>query len=158
MDTAVTRRRFLESSLGTVPLLGFGLTACAGAPAREVVVYKDATCGCCNIWIQHLQAAGYTTEAIDAPNLSAIKAQQGIPREMQSCHTALVGGYVIEGHVVASDIERLLREQPEARGLAVPGMPLGTPGMGLEQGIPVEPHNVYLLAASGPVVYASYGA
>jgi hypothetical protein len=101
--------------------------------------------------------AGFTTEAFNYEELSAVKAQYGIVPRLQACHTAVVDDYVIEGHVQARDIQRLLRERPNARGLAVPGMPLGTPGMGMEQGVPIARHDVYLLTDAGPVVYASYG-
>ncbi len=107
--------------------------------------------------MQHLEAAGFTTEGFDHDDLPALKARYGIPVNLQACHTAIVDGYLIEGHVQAQDIRRLLRERPDARGLAVPGMPMGTPGMGMEQGIPMARHNVYLLTADEPTIYASYG-
>jgi hypothetical protein len=143
-----------------LPALGLAATACTQAAAQtgHVVVHKEATCGCCAIWIQHLQTAGFTTEAIDYDDLSAFKAQQGVPLDLRACHTAIVGGYLVEGHVQARDLQRLLGERPAARGLAVPGMPLGTPGMGMEQGLPMARHDVYLLTSEGPIVYASYGA
>ncbi len=112
------------------------LALCAGhmAPvlAGEIVVYKTANCGCCNLWVKHLRDNGFAVTAHDVKNLSRHKADNGVPRALESCHTATVDGYVIEGHVPAGDIKRLLREAPPVRGLAVPGMPIGSPGM--EQG------------------------
>lgn len=99
----------------------------AGAP--EIVVHKGATCGCCEAWIEHLKASGFKARSVDEANLAAVKADLGVPQPLASCHTATVGGYVIEGHVPAEDIRRLLATRPNARGLAVPGMPLGSPGM-----------------------------
>ena len=94
-----------------------------------VTVYKSPTCGCCSQWAEHLEASGFDVEAVDVSNLSEIKALNGITRNLASCHTAIVDGYVIEGHVPAADIQRLLEERPEIAGLAVPGMPIGSPGM-----------------------------
>lgn len=94
-----------------------------------VTVYKSPTCGCCTKWVDHLKAHGYTVTAKDVDNVDPLKAELGVPSQLASCHTALVGGYVIEGHVPAQDIDRLLREKPKVVGIAVPGMPLGSPGM-----------------------------
>ena len=94
-----------------------------------IVVYKSPTCTCCNRWIDHLTEAGFEVEAHDVENVVPIKAEHGIRPEHQSCHTALVDGYVVEGHVPADVIERLLRERPDINGLTVPGMPMGSPGM-----------------------------
>lgn len=101
----------------------------APALAAEVVVYKDAGCGCCKKWIAHLEANGFTVKAHDVKDLVASKTANGVPPRLYACHTATVGGYVIEGHVPAADIQRLLKERPQVRGLAVPGMPAGSPGM-----------------------------
>jgi len=95
----------------------------------EIHVYKTPTCGCCGKWVDHLRAYGFRVRTTDLPRLEAVKQQNGIPRELSSCHTAIVGSYVIEGHVPAADIARLLEEKPAVSGLAVPRMPLGSPGM-----------------------------
>ncbi|MDF9442702.1 MAG: copper amine oxidase [Lysobacteraceae bacterium SCN 69-123] len=92
-------------------------------------VHKDANCGCCNGWIEHMRAAGFTVVAHDSTDMAAVKQRLGIPLSQASCHTAEVGGYVLEGHVPAADVQRLLREKPAARGLVLPGMPIGSPGM-----------------------------
>ncbi|MCH2169624.1 DUF411 domain-containing protein [Myxococcota bacterium] len=95
----------------------------------EVQVYKTPTCGCCSKWIEHLEANGFSVESHDLPSLAALKRSNGVPRSLSSCHTAFVDGYVIEGHVSAQDIERLLEQRPTVAGLVVPGMPIGSPGM-----------------------------
>jgi hypothetical protein len=99
------------------------------AQAADVVVYKSPTCGCCKNWVSHLEKNGYTVEVRNQRDMSPIKAELGVPRHLQSCHTAKVGNYVIEGHVPAAEIARLLEEKPLIKGLAVPGMPMGSPGM-----------------------------
>lgn len=102
------------------------------ASGAEITVFKDPACGCCGKWIEHLQAKGFQVnvrETPDADELMALKIQHGITPALASCHTALVGGYVVEGHVPADVIERMLAEHPAIRGLAVPGMPVGSPGM-----------------------------
>ena len=96
---------------------------------ESITVYKSPTCGCCSKWVSHLQANGFEVEAIDRQNMNDVKLDAGIPRQLASCHTAKIGGYVIEGHVSAADIKRLLKERPDVAGLAVPGMPMGSPGM-----------------------------
>jgi len=158
MHSPMRRRDFLRATAAVLPAAALAACARAEAQTAHVVVHKEATCGCCGIWMQHLRANGFTTEAFDYDDLAPLKAEYGIPPNLQACHTALVDGYLVEGHVQAHDIQRLLRERPAARGLAVPGMPLGTPGMGMEQGVPMARHDVYLLTDAGPVVYASYGA
>lgn len=95
----------------------------------EVHVYKTPTCGCCGKWVEHLRAHGFPVRTTDLPRLDSVKQQNGIPPGLSSCHTALVGSYVIEGHVPAGDIARLLEEKPAVSGLAVPRMPAGSPGM-----------------------------
>lgn len=102
----------------------------AAMAANEITVYKTPNCGCCVKWVEYLQKEGFTVETHDRRDLTAIKKQAGVSREMASCHTAMVDGYVIEGHVPASAIRKLLQERPDTRGLSVPGMPTNSPGMG----------------------------
>lgn len=104
-----------------------GRTSDTGRPL--VVVHKTATCGCCSMWVEHLRANGFEVDVRDAANLTPVKDRTGVPSGLRTCHTAEVGGYFVEGHVPASEIARLLAERPDAKGLAVPGMPLGSPGM-----------------------------
>ena len=143
-----------------------GAVALAAAPAAlsaqggaAVHVLKDPSCGCCNAWIAILQREGFcvTTETSFGTALFRQKAARGIPPAMASCHTADVGGYVVEGHVPPADIRRLLAERPDAVGLAVPGMPFGSPGMGPEDRR--EAYDVYLIRHDGTIeVFASYEA
>lgn len=123
----MNRRDWIRWSAAWLAAAGAGPTL--AQPAAPVVeVWKDPGCGCCNDWIAHLQANGLQVRAYDGGN-AAMRQRLGLPARYASCHTARVGGYVIEGHVPAQDILRLLRERPAALGLAVPGMPIGSPGM-----------------------------
>lgn len=119
-----------------------------------VKVYKSPACGCCEAWVEHLRAAGFEVEVEDTNALAAVKAEQGVPAALQSCHTAVVGDYVFEGHVPVEDMVSFLQEAPDARGLAVPGMPVGSPGM--EQGDRVDPYDVIMFDESGSRVYRSH--
>lgn len=107
----------------------------AGAPPHaqqkppNVSVYKTATCGCCAKWVDHMRAQGFDVKVQDVGDVGPVKVTHGVPEDLSSCHTALVGGYVIEGHVPADAVKRLLRERPKIAGIAVPGMPVGSPGM-----------------------------
>ena len=120
----------------------------SGSTLPLVTVRKHPTCGCCSVWIDHLREAGFPVAAHDVEDMAAVKDAAGVPQAMASCHTAEVAGYFIEGHVPAGDIARLLRERPAARGLAVPGMPLGSPGMEHPEGI-VHPYQVLLVQEDG---------
>jgi hypothetical protein len=127
------------------------------APEGEVVqVYKSPTCGCCGDWVEHLREHGFTVEVIDQPNMTAVKSELGLPRDMASCHTARIAGYLVEGHVPAEDIRRLLAERPDVAGLAVPGMPVGSPGMEVE-GRAADSYEVLAFERDGSTsVWASY--
>jgi hypothetical protein len=146
-------RRAVVAAALVVPL-----AALAQAPKPTIEVWKAPTCGCCNDWIKHLEQAGFKVKANDSGN-TAIRAKLGMPNRYASCHTARVAGYVIEGHVPAADIKRLLAERPQALGLAVPDMPIGSPGMdGPAYGGRTEPYDVLLVAADGSSrVFASHG-
>lgn len=109
--------------------------------ANEITVFRSPNCGCCGLWMEHLEAAGFQVNDNVTENLEAVKQQYDIPENLATCHTASVAGYVIEGHVPAEDIQRLLAEKPAVAGLAVPGMPIGSPGM--ESGGYVEPYTVF---------------
>ena len=132
------------------------LPGVAGAsPGGDVTVYKSPTCGCCAEWVTHLRRHGFRVKTEDRSDLQPIKARHGVPAELQSCHTALIGGYVVEGHVPADLIERLLRERPKVAGLAVPGMPVGSPGMEVP-GVPADRYRVLTFDRSGKTeVYAT---
>lgn len=131
------------------------ITSVAGDAGTEITVYKSRTCGCCNAWIEHMEANGFrvTPVNVDATgDLMQLKARHGITANLASCHTGLVGGYVIEGHVPADLVHRLLAESPPVKGLAVPGMPVGSPGM---EGPRKEDYDVLSFDAQGNTeVYA----
>ncbi|MTW14389.1 DUF411 domain-containing protein [Pseudoduganella eburnea] len=133
-------------------LLAMPMLAMAATPV--INVYKSATCGCCEGWIRHLRENGFKVEAHDVANPSDMREKMGMPDKLSSCHTAAVEGYAIEGHVPAADIKRLLAAKPKAKGLAVPAMPLGSPGM---EGPRKDAYDVYLVLPDGsPKVYRHY--
>jgi hypothetical protein len=130
------------------------LFVAAPALAAEITVYKSPTCGCCKEWVKHLQANGFSVTAKDVPDVAPYKDAHGVPPTLASCHTAKVAGYVIEGHVPAADIQRLLKERPKVRGLAVPGMPVGSPGM---EGLFTQRYDVLTFDQDGrTAVYARH--
>lgn len=139
-------------------LLMFTLLGATGALASGlpvVDVYKSPSCGCCNDWIKHLKAHGFKVRAHNTDDVVSHKYRLGVPPGYGSCHTAEVGGYLVEGHVPAREIKRLLKARPKARGLTVPGMPIGSPGM--EQGARRDPYEVLLVTPAGETqVYARY--
>jgi hypothetical protein len=119
-----------------------------------ITVYKDPSCGCCKSWIEHLVKHGYRVDAKDSPNMTEIKRTLGVPTGLTACHTAMVNGYLIEGHVPAADIDRLLAQKPKIAGLAVPGMPAGSPGM---EGARAQGYQVLAFDKTGkPTVFASH--
>lgn len=119
------RRTFL-SGVAFVALSG---RLASAEPARRMTIHKDPNCGCCAAWAEHVRAAGFETEIVETNAIDRVKARLRVPQSLASCHTAEIEGYVIEGHVPAADIVRLLKERPKAQGLAVPGMPVNSPGM-----------------------------
>lgn len=152
------RRSLMQAALAALAAsLSGAALAQSGPTTPKVLVWKDPNCGCCNDWITHLKDNGFEVEAFDAGNTAA-RRRLGMPEQFGSCHTAQVGGYVIEGHVPAADIQRLLREKPQALGLSVPRMPVGSPGMdGPEYGGRKDPYDVLLVQRDGrSQVFASY--
>lgn len=132
----------------------FGPSASTDQPT--VTVYKSPSCGCCTEWVSYMRDQGFPVEVESKLNLNPVKSQMGIPSSLEACHTAVVDGYVVEGHVPAEEVKRLLQERPDVQGLAVPGMPAGSPGM--EQGGRVEPYNVLTFTQEGKTtVFAQYG-
>lgn len=123
-------------------------TVAARGNGETITVYRSPTCGCCKAWEDHMRAAGYTVESIETNALDPIKAENGVPRPLQSCHTGIVEGYVLEGHVPAEDVVRLLAERPDIKGLAVPGMPPGSPGMDVA-GYEDQPFEVFAFTDGG---------
>jgi hypothetical protein len=148
-----TRRLFAPARIG------LAMAACGQANATPqdqasavdedlptILVYKSPTCGCCNGWIEHLEASGFTVDARDVRDLMSVKRDGGVPPAMSSCHTAIVDGYVVEGHVPAEQVKRLLAERPAVAGIAVPGMPIGSPGM---EGPNPQPYQVLAFTHDG---------
>lgn len=149
-----------------------GLTGCAGLNATrsaevavadlppealQVTSYRSPTCGCCGNWVEHMRAEGFQVDDQITEDLESIKRDLGVPLDLASCHTAVVNGYLVEGHIPAADVRRLLAEQPDVSGIAVPGMPIGSPGM--ESGDIRQPYAVYTFAPSGEVtVFQEHGS
>ena len=149
-QSSVTRRSALMLIAGTAALPAFRSQA---ADEQVITVHKDPNCGCCTGWVRHLQAAGFTVKAIDTAELDTVKTRLGVPADLAACHTAQIAGYVIEGHVPAAALKRFLAEKPNAAGLAVPGMPIGSPGM--EGGTP-EAYDVVLFGPAGRRSYMRF--
>jgi hypothetical protein len=145
-----TRRKMLVLAAASAVSAATGASA---APKPAIKVSKDPNCGCCTGWVEHLRNNGFAATAVDTKDMPAIKARLGVPEALASCHTAEIAGYTIEGHVPAHAIKRLLAEKPNARGLAVPGMPIGSPGM--EGGRP-EVYEVMLFGDSAPTGFGRY--
>jgi len=110
-------------------LLAAAATVATAAGLPEAVVYKSPTCNCCASWVQHMKANGFDVKIVEQNDIDAVKQRFGVPARLASCHTALIGGYVVEGHVPASTVKRLLKEKPGVLGVSAPGMPIGSPGM-----------------------------
>lgn len=159
----LSRRSVLQLSLISVStaLLSQPLLAAAGTVAPVITVWKTPTCGCCKAWVAHLQKNGFEVVTNDVADTTAIRKKMGLADQYGSCHTAKLGDYVIEGHVPSEDIRKLLQDKPKARGLAVPGMPLGSPGMEGTGPFTGERHayNVLLILNDGNArVFKSYAA
>lgn len=155
--TVVSRRSALVTLAGLAlagPLAGrLGAMAAPHRALPKMVVYKDPNCGCCKQWVAHVQKAGFTVEAHDTSDMDTVKASMGVPAALASCHTAKVGTYVVEGHVPADLIIKMLDEKSTSRGLAVPGMPAGSPGM--EMGTRKDAFDVLAFGKDGKTrVYA----
>lgn len=148
------------AGLGTIGVMGVArfrshgsaadttLPVATGEAGTLIQVHKSPTCGCCKLWVEHLQKAGFRVEVFEEDNLGPIKERLGVPFGKGSCHTGEVEGYLIEGHVPAADIHRLLAERPQAKGLVLPGMPIGSPGMEIPD-TPAQPFTVELVRMDG---------
>ncbi len=158
-----SRRRFVQTSLSLLAItaLGHPKIGIAAIQPELVTVWKTPTCGCCKDWVIHLRKEGFNVVTSDVNDTAPVREKLGLPAKFGSCHTAQVGGYVLEGHVPAQEVKRLLREKPVAIGLAVPGMPVGSPGMEMKGemlGVR-DAYAVLLVTADGNSrVYESYSA
>lgn len=151
--TKLDRRALLFISLGLAATSG-----CARAEAREITVYKTPWCGCCKGWVAHMAQAGYRATTVEVQDLAPVRQEHGVPFTLSSCHTGIVGGYVVEGHVPSADVDRLLRERPKAIGITVPGMPLGSPGMEQPDGTRERFQTLLLLDREGRTrTFATHG-
>ena len=155
MNIIVAIAAMLSAAFMAVPQ-GLAQEQGAGAQSLPVVeMTKRPNCGCCNAWADHLRAEGFKVKITESDELWNVKRRVGIPQDLDACHTAKVGGYIVEGHVPASDIKRLLSERPGVKGLAVPGMPIGSPGMEMDGRS--EPYNVIAFDGEGETkVFRSY--
>jgi hypothetical protein len=157
----MTRRTMMQGAAIAVLALGLGSVGLSGmvraavpTNGAAVEVWKAASCDCCEGWVRHMRAAGFDVTVHVVDDVTPMKRMAGVPDDLASCHTARVGGYVLEGHVPADDVKRLLAERPQARGLAVPGMPQDAPGMDMASG---QPYQVVLFGAGGgPQVFARH--
>lgn len=145
-------------TFGAVVMLGFAVAVnvLLAQSSTTMTVVRDPGCGCCLKWVAHLEQAGFKTTVTESPEMDAVKDRHAVPKAARSCHTGTIGGFVIEGHVPAGDIKRLLQERPNIVGIAVPGMPAGSPGMELPNGR-VAPYDVIAFDKAGKTtVFASH--
>lgn len=153
-DVFVTRRRVLAGAAGLTVLLS-SVPRSRADTLPKMTVTKDPSCDCCSGWVEHIRGAGFSVGVIESSELNRVKARLGVPASLASCHTAELGGYVVEGHVPAEAIRRLLSEKPSAKGLAVPGMPVGSPGMEME-GTSPDAYDVILFDGAGQRTFARF--
>ena len=135
-----------DAPAAAAPATAATLTAAGTTDTLAVATWKTPTCGCCSAWVDYMRKHGYRVSATDVADVGPVKRQHGLPEDMESCHTSLIGGYVVEGHVPVEDIRRMLAERPNIIGIAAPGMPHGSPGM--ESGI-VHKYNVMAIGKDG---------
>jgi hypothetical protein len=144
----VTRRSLATLALAAMLAWAGSVWMAAQTARPQMTVYKSATCGCCSKWVEHMQANGFDVKAINVDDIDKVKRERGVPAEAASCHTAIVNGYVVEGHVPADAVQKMLKEKPSIAGIAVPGMPMGSPGMEVPGG-QKEAFNVVSFDKSG---------
>lgn len=152
-------KKSIQAVRNFAAILLFGVVAAgckeASASDQVITVYATPTCGCCKGWMDHMRENGFTVEVVYQNDLSQIRKQHGVPAELTSCHMGVVNGYAVEGHVPADVVSRMLRERPDAYGIAVPGMPAGSPGMEMPNGMK-HPYEVYTFDADGPKAVYEY--
>jgi hypothetical protein len=149
----ISRRSFIGGFALFIAIARYTTPVFAAAP--RIVIHKDPNCGCCTAWADHLRANGFLITVLDTPAINQVKKRLGLPMQLASCHTAEIGGYVIEGHVPAAAIHKLMASRASIRGLAVPGMPVGSPGMEVE-GQPAQTYDVIAFGPGGQSVFARY--
>lgn len=154
-ELSATRRALMIGTAQAAFVFMLPRPSWAAETLPRMVVTRDPNCGCCGGWVTHVKSAGFPVEVIEAADLAPLKARFGVPNALISCHTAQVGGYVVEGHVPADAIKRLLTERPQATGLAVAGMPVGSPGMEVA-GTPPDTYEVVIFSPGSQRVFARY--
>ncbi|WP_445503802.1 DUF411 domain-containing protein [Microvirga sp. G4-2] len=153
-NLTISRRALLVGlAAASITIAAFPALAAEALPAMTVT--KDPSCGCCGAWVNHIRKAGFSIDVVESPEVNRLKVRLGVPQALASCHTAEIGGYVIEGHVPAEAIKRLLVEKPQGKGLAVPAMPVGSPGMEVE-GVENDTYDVILFGPAGRRIFARY--
>jgi hypothetical protein len=155
MTTTLLTRRSILVALAAGAMFPVQHATAAASSALDIVVTRDPNCACCALWVDHLRSNGFTAKMVETTDVAPFKRKLGIPPALHSCHTAEIGRYAIEGHVPAAAIKRLLEEAPAARGLAVPGMPIGSPGMEIA-GHPPEIYDVILFGLGGQRTFARF--
>ncbi len=157
-STAIAAQPTVASSPAPAPPVVLASAQPVDASAPRMIVHKSASCGCCGLWVDHMRAAGFAVEVRNADDLNPVKERVGVPYGKGSCHTAEIGGYFIEGHVPAADVKRLLADKPDAKGLVLPGMPMGSPGMESPDGSS-QAYTVELVGRDGATTdYAEHAA
>ena len=151
----LSRRKLIAGAAQAATAFALAPSALAAETFPKMIVTRDPNCGCCGSWVTHARAAGFAVEVVEVPDVAPLKARLGVPDPLASCHTAEIGGYVVEGHVPAEAIKRLLAERPKATGLAVAGMPVGSPGMEVAGQQP-DPYDVIIFSAGRQNVFARY--
>lgn len=152
MSSLVSSRREVLAAVAALAMSGAVPALAEDLP--RMTVHRSPTCGCCKAWVSHLRSAGFVVDVIDEPDIAGVKTRLRVPASISSCHTAEIGGYVVEGHAPAAAVRKLLEQKPNAIGLAVPGMPIGSPGM--ETGGPEEVYDVLLFDADGWRSFAKF--
>jgi hypothetical protein len=150
-----SRRAFIAAAAASTAASASWQSALAAETLPKMTVTRDPNCGCCGNWVTHVTAAGFPVEVVEVPDVAPLKERLGVPDPLASCHTAEIGGYVVEGHVPAEAIKRLLTERPKATGLAVAGMPVGSPGMEVAGQQP-DSYDVVIFSAGRQNVFARY--
>lgn len=150
-----SRRGLVIGAAQAAAALALWRPSIAAETLPKIIVTRDPNCGCCGNWVAHVRAAGLTVEVVEVPDVAPLKARLGVPDALASCHTAEIGGYVVEGHVPAAAIKRLLAERPPVTGLAVAGMPVGSPGMEVPGQLPQD-YEVIAFSAGAQQVFARY--
>lgn len=156
MTEPFSRRTLLIIGVSAAATAATAACAQNPRPPSELAVYKSPTCGCCRAWAEHMTGAGFKVRTTEVDDPGAVRRVRGVPDSLAACHTAVIGGYVLEGHVPAEDVRRLLVERPDALGLAVPAMPLGAPGMEMPDGRREPYETLLILKGGGARVFARH--